>query len=123
MRGVSGHEATLRLWKRRFRRCKRASGTKGRGRNAGLAVDVRDPHRELVHVAPGPVLARLDGADERVVVALRVGARVAVRRRVAAAHMAAGQADPQVTPLAAGLEALLAAGDLRGELGDFDAVE
>jgi hypothetical protein len=49
--------------------------------------------------------------------------RVPVRRRVAAADLPAGLAHAQVKPAVAGLQALLAAGDVLGELGDLDLVE
>ena len=39
-----------------------------RRRNARLARDLRDPHRDLVLVAPAPVLARLERVDQRVAV-------------------------------------------------------
>ena len=55
--------------------------------------------------------------------ALGVPRRVLVRRGVAAAHVAACQADPEMAPGVAGGEALGAAIDLIGQLGQLDAVE
>ena len=59
-----------------------------------------DLERDLVHVAPVPVLARLERADDRVAALGRVGARVAVRRAVAAADLSALAAEAQVHPAA-----------------------
>ena len=50
-------------------------------------------------------------------------ARVPVRRGVAAAHLAARQADPEVAPRVAGRKALGAAVHLLRKLGDLNAVE
>src|SRR3954464_15946900 len=52
-----------------------------------------------------------------------MGGRVAVRRVVAAADMAARQADAKVEPLAAGAETVLTAVHLGRELEDGDLVE
>ena len=60
-----------------------------RRRDARLAVDLRDHHRELVRIAPRPCLARLERADDRVARGLRVGGRVAAGRVVAAADVPA----------------------------------
>ena len=68
-------------------------------------------HRDLVGEAPGPVLARLERANQRVLDALGVCRGVAVRRVVATADMAALEADAEVKPLAANGQAVLAALD------------
>src|SRR6185436_3242859 len=52
-----------------------------------------------------------------------VGGGVLVRGVVAAADVAAAQADPVVEPDAAAGEAVLAAGHLVGQLGDLDLVQ
>ena len=52
-----------------------------------------------------------------------VRGRMPVRRRIAAADLSAGHAHPQVHPGVADLEALLAAGDVVGELGHLDLVK
>ena len=52
-----------------------------------------------------------------------VAACVLVRRGVAAAHLPARQADPEVAPRVTGGEALRAALDVIGQLGELDAVE
>ena len=63
-------------------------------------------------------------AERRIGMPVRVGvlARVAVRRRVAAADLAAGHAHPEVHPAAAGGEAVLATGDRLRQLQDPDLV-
>src|SRR5205807_5634417 len=83
----------------------------GRWRNPRVAGDLGDQHPDLVGVAPAPVLARLERVDQLVAARVVVGGRVPVRRVVAAADVAALQADAQVQPGVAGLQALLAAGD------------
>ena len=84
-----------------------------------------DQQRLVVDEAVRPRLAGLDRADQRVLVLARVAAGVLVRRRVAAPHLPAAEADAQVDPAVAGLEALLAAGDAvpGRDLGDLDLVE
>src|SRR3954451_11108553 len=99
-----------------------ASGERRR-RDPRLAADIRDAHRHLVDVAPRPVLARLERADDRVLLGARVRGRVTVGRAVAAADVAALEADPQVDPLAAAGEAVLASVDGLGQLEDFHVVE
>ena len=42
------------------------SAAQGRRGDARFALDIRNQHREVVHVAPRPVLARLERADQRV---------------------------------------------------------
>src|SRR3954470_2355930 len=55
---------------------------------------------DLVDVAPAPVLARLDRPHDRVVAVAVVRRRVLVRRGVAARDVPAGEALPQVHPVA-----------------------
>src|SRR4051794_10484959 len=99
------------------------SAAQGRGRDARGAVDVRDAHRQLVVEAPGPVLARLDRAHDRVPRGVVVRGRVAIGRGVAAADVPALQADAQVHPAAARGEAVLAAVHGVGQLAQEDVVE
>ena len=80
-----------------------------RARDTRLACNPLDDETDLVDVAPGPLLASLQRADDRVRRPNRMRSRMTVRRRVAAADMAAFEADPQMEPLAAHLQALLAA--------------
>src|SRR4029077_2770118 len=93
-----------------------------RGRDTRLASD-GDAERDLVDVAPAPVLTRLERADDRVTARVRVGGRVPVRRAVATADVAAGEADPEVQPFAADAEAVLATVDRGWELANCDLVE
>jgi len=79
--------------------------------------------RHLVHVAPAPVFAWLERADQRVAARVMMGGRVAVGRVVAAADMAALQADAQVQPHASRAQAVLAAGGGLRQLGERDRVE
>ena len=63
---------------------------------------------DLVEVAPTPVFARLKRPNHRMVSRMKMLRGVRVRRRVAAADVTARQAEPQMHPRVAGLEALLA---------------
>src|SRR5262245_5116476 len=97
--------ANRALWARRssvllIARCR--SGVRGR------RTRTRHLERQLVHVAPPPVLARLERADQRVVRLVEVGGGVAVGRAVAAADVATGLAHPQVDPATAHAQAVLA---------------
>src|SRR3954447_3739273 len=83
--------------------------------------EVRD-ERDLVQVAPAPLLARLGRAHDRVVRLVEVRRGVAVRRVVATADLAAFAAQPQVHPRRADLEALLAPLDALRQLA-LDGVE
>src|SRR5690606_8978572 len=60
---------------------------------------------DLVHVAPGPLLAGLEGADDGVRRHLEVLRRMTVWRGVTAADVATGTAEPQMDPAVAALEA------------------
>src|SRR3954470_23196072 len=101
----------------------RRASAQRRGRDPRLAADLGDAHRDLVDEAPRPVLARLERAHDRMAVGARVLAGMAARRAVAAADVAALQADPQVDPLAAARQAVLAAVDGLGQLEDLHVVE
>src|SRR5262249_1726445 len=63
----------------------------------------------LVDVAPAPVLASLQRLDDGVLRLVEVLRRVPVRARVAAAHVTAAEAQSQVHPASAHLQAVLAA--------------
>src|SRR5512139_1793609 len=71
-----------------------------------------DDKAHLILVAPAPVFARLERAHDWVTHSTGVLGCVSVRGGVAAADLPAAQADPQVDPVVAGLEAFLAAVDL-----------
>src|SRR5438105_8184891 len=81
----------------------RSPVTKGRSPRARRGLD-----HELVHVAPAPVLARLEAADDRMAGSMEVLRRMLVGRVVAAADATAGQAQPQMDPPRPGAQALLA---------------
>ncbi len=81
------------------------------------------PKQQLVDVAPAPFLAGLGGADDRVPAGLMVRGRVFALRVVAAADVTAGLAHPQVDPLHAEGQALLAARDLRRKVEALDRIE
>src|SRR5918993_1777246 len=82
-----------------------------RGRDAGLTAHLGDAHEHLLLVAPRPDLVRLERADDRMAGCGVVGRRVPVGRVVAAADVAALQADAQVEPAVAAAQAVLAAVD------------
>jgi hypothetical protein len=71
----------------------------------------------LIEVAPMPVLAWFQGTYDRVLRLQEVPGCVPVGRGVAAADMAANFAHPQLDPLAAYLQALLASFRARLHLG------
>jgi hypothetical protein len=67
----------------------------------------------LIDVAPLPVLPALCGLNQRMLRSVEMRTRMTVRRRVAAAHMPALQAHPQMHPRIAALQTLLASLRLR----------
>jgi hypothetical protein len=76
---------------------------------------------DLVHVAPAPVLTRFERADDRVARGVEVLRGVLVLRGVTAAHVPAGQAEPQVDPPVSHRQALLAA--VRAGCNVFDLIK
>src|SRR5262245_39474001 len=76
----------------------------------------------LVDVAPAPVLSWFEGLDDRVPRVLEVLGCVPVRRGVAAADVAAAEAQAQVDPVGAHREAFLATLGARGDLADLSQV-
>ena len=78
---------------------------------------------ELVHEAPRPRLAGLERADQRVAAAACVCAGMAVGRVVAAADLAALQADAQMQPRFPRGQAFLTAIHRLGQLGDPNLIE
>src|SRR5436190_18556146 len=72
------------------------SAQERRGRDSRRAMDPFEEKRDLIDVAPAPVLAGLEGADDRVRRALGVLAGVPVRGVVAAADVTAGETDPKM---------------------------
>src|SRR5262245_46778760 len=89
----------------------------------GAAATSFEDERDLVDEAPAPVLAGLGRADDRMTGFVRVLRRMPVRRLVAAADLPADLAHPKMEPAIAGRQAVLAAGDRLGQLGDLDLVE
>jgi len=63
-----------------------------------VAADPVDAESHLVDVAPAPVFARLERADDRMLRGLCVRSRVAVRRVIAAADVTASRTDAQMQP-------------------------
>src|SRR6185437_3866281 len=76
---------------------------------ARLRRDRRLFRHDLVRVAPAPALARLDGADHRMLGGMVMLGGVGVGRRVAATDVAAGEAKAEMDPATADLEAFLTA--------------
>src|ERR1700728_4826842 len=72
----------------------------------------------LVHVAPAPVLPRLDRLDDRMAYQVGMGGCVTVRRRVAAAHQATCRAHAEVHPPAPYCHARLAPVGVRDDRTD-----
>ena len=81
---------------------------------------LRHRQRDLVDVTPGPTLAGLVGSHQGVARVVEMLRRVPSRRAVAAADVAAAQAEPEVDPAQSRLQALLAA---RGPRGDWLGLE
>ena len=103
---------------------RRARGAATRGGSPPRRSRVwRRLHEQFVDVAPRPVLTRLEAADDRVARLVKVLRRVLVRRAVAAAHVAARQAQSQMHPAAARPETFLAArGSPRLDVADLSDV-
>src|SRR5712672_4709697 len=82
----------------------------------------RDPVRQIeqdfIDVAPAPSLRRIVALDDRMLRGVKMPGRVLVRRVVTAADVTAGAADPQMQPLAADLQAFLAAERARRDAAD-----
>ncbi len=64
---------------------------------------------DLVDVAPAPILARLEGLDNRVIGRVKMLCSVFIFRRIAAADVPADKALAQVHPCVANLQAILTA--------------
>src|SRR5215472_10533631 len=76
--------------------------------SACLEVDL-----DFINIAPAPILARLERADDRMLRLVEVLGGVLVLRGVAAPDVAAGQAQAQVDPGVAHFEAFFTAVGLR----------
>ena len=77
--------------------------------------------RDVVDVAPAPVLAGFSGTSDGVAGAAGMARGVSVRRAVAASDAPAGLTHPQMHPCPPDRQAVLAPGDLVGQLGQLDA--
>jgi hypothetical protein len=62
----------------------------------------------IINEAPAPILPALGGLNQRMPFGMKMRARMAVLRRVAAAHMPTRQAQAQMHPRIAHLQTLLA---------------
>jgi len=74
---------------------------------------------ELIHVAPAPIFARLDGSHDGVLGSVEMFGGVFVLRGVAAAYVTARQAQPQVHPAVSHFQAFLAAFGVRLNIVDL----
>src|SRR5918998_1406176 len=64
--------------------------------------------KEIVHVAPGPILARLEAPDHGVLGSMKVLRGMFIRRAVAASYVPAGKTQSQMDPLTPALKTVLA---------------
>jgi hypothetical protein len=82
-----------------------------------------DDHGQFVGVAPRPILVRLDRPDDGMTASVGVGRGMVGGRVVAAAHMAALQANAKVKPWGSRGKAVDAAVDRVWQLLDSDVVQ
>jgi len=85
----------------------------------------REPHltqKHFIHVTPRPIFTRLKGSHDRVAGGVKMFGGVAIRRRVAAAHMSAGQTEPQVDPGRTDFQTFLTAVRAGNDIG-IDLIE
>src|SRR2546423_2956376 len=103
------------------RSSRRVIGRWWRARRSWMGVrrGAVDREGEIVEVAVPPVLTRFVGLDDRVVLRGEVRGGVPVGRVVTAADVATRHAHPQVHPLAADAQAVLAPGAARGDVDDL----
>jgi hypothetical protein len=76
-------------------------------------------HLDLVGVAPAPVFARFEGLDDGVFGLVEVFGGVAIRRAIATTDMSAREAQTQVDPTGADLQAIFASLRARRHLVDL----
>ena len=74
---------------------------------------------DFVHVAPPPILSRLEGTHDGMLGIVKVLRSMPVLGRIATPDVTALQAKPQVHPLVSHLEAFLAAFATRFHVADF----
>src|SRR5262249_31714157 len=93
--------------------------TSARARRVGRRISKSRFHDDLVDEAPGPSLARLHRAHDRMFGRVEMLGRVLVLRRIATANVAAREAHAQMHPRIARLEALFAAAGVRLDVVDL----
>jgi hypothetical protein len=64
---------------------------------------------DLVHIAPGPALRRIVSLNDGVMGGMVMVRRMVIRRLIAATHVTAGSANPEMNPDCAHFQAFLAA--------------
>ena len=74
---------------------------------------------DLVHVTPAPIFARLERLDDGVLGAVKMFGGVTVGRAVATSDVAAREAEAQVDPSSADLQAIFTALGGRDDLLDL----
>jgi hypothetical protein len=103
--------------------CSYGSAHERRGRDSGCTANPIKDEQNLVEIAPGPVLAGFEGANDRVRCGVVMRSCVSLRGVIAAANVAAGETDAQVKPLIAVTQALLATVDRGWKLPHLDLIE
>ncbi len=78
----------------------------------------RQIEHDFVHIAPAPSFRRIVAFDDGMSGGVEMRGGVLVGRVVAAADVTAAAADPQMQPLAAGLQAFLATKRARRNIAD-----
>ena len=78
----------------------------------------RQIEQDFVHIAPAPSFRRIVAFDDRMSGGVEMLGGMRIGRIVTATDMAAGAADPQMQPLAAALQALLATERARRDIAD-----
>src|ERR1035437_65066 len=86
------------------------------------SLPVRQIEQHFIDITPAPALRRIIALDDRMLRGVEMPGCVFVGRIVTAADVAAGAADPQMQPLAAALQALLAAERARRDVVDATEV-
>src|SRR5258705_12780233 len=94
-----------RRTRRQRRKIARVACARARSNRVATPSVVELARARLVDVTPDPALARLDRADQRMLDLAIVRRRVPIRRRIAAGHVTAYQAQSQMDPRVAGLDA------------------
>src|SRR6202035_4048710 len=93
-----------------------------RDRTVVGSLSARQVEQHFIDIAPAPAFRRIVALDDRMAGGVEMFGGVLVGRIVAAPDMAAGAADPQMQPHAAGLEAFLASQRARRDSVDTGEV-